>query len=279
MIKIIKKAYLGIILLILYAPILLLMVYSFNESKTTSWQGFSFKWYIELFNDPSIQRSFYYTIIVATIAAVCSTIIGTLAAMGINKMSVRSKNMVMNLTYIPLLSPDIVIGISLMLLFSAVGVKFGLTTLILSHITFCIPYVILSVMPRLKMMNSSLYEAALDLGASPMYAFKKVILPEILPGVISGAFIAFTLSIDDFVVSFFNTASGVNTLSIQIYSMARRGVSPKINAISTIMFGTIMLILIVTNLKANREEKKRQNQNSTRSYKIKIQKQELKNIN
>ena len=257
MMKFLKRAYLGIILLILYAPIVLLMVYSFNASKTTSWQGFSVKWYIELFQDPSIQRSFYYTIVVATVSAVVSTVIGTFAALGINKMSNRMRNAVMNVTYIPLLSPDIVIGISLMLLFSAVGVQFGLTTLILSHITFCIPYVILSVMPRLKMMNSNLYEAALDLGASPMHAFKRVILPEILPGVIAGAFIAFTLSIDDFVVSFFNTASGVNTLSIQIYSMARRGVSPKINAISTLMFGAIMLILVIINVRANMQAKKK----------------------
>ena len=257
MMKCLKRVYLGVILVILYAPIVLLMAYSFNSSKTTSWQGFSFKWYVELFNDPSIQRSFYYTIIVAAVSAVVATIIGTFAAIGIDKMSNRSKNLVMNLTYIPLLSPDIVIGISLMLLFSAVGIKFGLTTLILSHITFCIPYVILSVTPRLKMMNTNLYEAALDLGASPMHAFKKVILPEILPGVISGAFIAFTLSIDDFVVSFFNTASGVNTLSIQIYSMARRGVSPKINAISTLMFATIMIILVAVNVRANMQVKKR----------------------
>lgn len=256
MIKFLKKAYLGIILLVLYAPIALLMVYSFNRSKTTSWQGFSIKWYIELFNDPSIQRAFGYTIIIATVSAIIATIIGTLAAMGIDKMTDWKQNVIMNITYIPLLSPDIVIGISLMLLFRAIKVPFGLTTLILSHVTFCIPYVILSVMPRLKTMNQNVYEAALDLGATPTYAFKKVILPEILPGIVSGAFIAFTLSIDDFVVSFFNTASGVNTLSIQIYSMARRGVSPKINAISTIMFTVIMAILIIVNMRANQQAKK-----------------------
>lgn len=255
MMKFLKKAYLGLILLILYAPIALLMVYSFNEAKSPVWTGFSTKWYHQLFNDPNIQRSFYYTLLVATVSALAATVIGTLAAMGINSMT-KWKNAVMNVTYIPLLSPDIVIGISLMLLFSAVKLEFGLGTLILSHITFCIPYVILSVMPRLKQMNNNIYEAALDLGATPVYAFFKVILPEILPGVISGAFIAFTLSIDDFVVSFFNTAAGVDTLSIQIYSMARRGVNPKINAISTIMFTVIMAILIVTNLRANLNLKK-----------------------
>ncbi|MEG0014339.1 MAG: ABC transporter permease [Cellulosilyticaceae bacterium] len=256
MIRFLKRAYLGIILLVLYAPIALLMVYSFNESKTTSWQGFSIKWYIELFNDPSIQRAFYYTILVATLSAIIATIIGTLAALGIDKLTDWKRNIIMNITYIPLLSPDIVIGISLMLLFKAINIPFGIITLVLSHVTFCIPYVILSVMPRLKTMNQNVYEAALDLGATPMYAFKRVILPEILPGIISGAFIAFTLSIDDFVVSFFNTGSGVNTLSIQIYSMARRGVSPKINAISTIMFSVIMIILVVVNVRANKQAKK-----------------------
>lgn len=256
MIKFLKKAYLGIILFVLYAPIALLMIYSFNESKTTAWKGFSIKWYIELFNDPSIQSAFNYTISVALAAAIIATIIGTLAAIGINSMTGWKHNLIMNMTYIPLLSPDIVIGISLMLLFKAIKIPFGLTTLILSHVTFCIPYVILSVMPRLKTMNHNVYEAALDLGATPAYAFKKVILPEILPGIVSGAFLAFTLSIDDFVVSFFNTASGVNTLSIQIYSMARRGVSPKINAISTIMFSIIMLILVIVNVRANRQAKK-----------------------
>lgn len=255
MMKFLKRAYLGLVLLILYAPIALLMVYSFNEAKSPVWTGFSTKWYQQLFNDPNIQRSFCYTLLVATVASLAATIIGTLAAMGINSMT-KWKNAVMNVTYIPLLSPDIVIGISLMLLFSAVKLEFGLGTLILSHITFCIPYVILSVMPRLKQMNNNIYEAALDLGATPVYAFFKVILPEILPGIISGAFIAFTLSIDDFVVSFFNTAAGVDTLSIQIYSMARRGVNPKINAISTIMFTVIMAILIVTNLRANMNLKK-----------------------
>jgi spermidine/putrescine transport system permease protein len=166
------------------------------------------------------------------------------------------KKILMNVTFIPVLSPDIIIGVSLMLLFIALKIPFGLVTLILSHVTFCVPYVILSVMPRLKQMNHNVYEAALDLGATPFYAFRKVILPEIMPGVVGGAFIAFTLSLDDFVVSFFNTAAGVDTLSIQIYSMARRGVNPKINALSTIIFGAIMAILIFVNLNTNQKIKK-----------------------
>ena len=256
MIKRLKKAYLGIILFILYAPVFLLMVFSFNDSKTPIWTGFTFKWYVELFNDPNIQRAFYYTLFIAVVSSGIATVIGTMAAMGIDKMVRWKKNFLMNTTYIPLLSPDIVIGISLMLLYKAIGMPLGLTTLILSHVTFCIPYVILSVMPRLKQMNHHIYEAALDLGASPFYAFQKVILPEIMPGVISGAFIAFTLSIDDFVVSFFNTAAGVDTLSIQIYSMARRGINPKINAVSTLMFIAIIVILIIVNIRSNQVLKK-----------------------
>ncbi len=269
MMKIIKRAYLAIIMIVLYAPIVLLMVYSFNEGKTSTWKGFSLKWYEQLLNNRSIQEAFMNTIIVATVAAVVSTIIGTLAAIGINNMSARKRSIVMNLTYIPLLSPDIVIGISLMLLFTAlnqvIGLQFGLPTLILAHITFCTPYVILSVMPRLRVMNKNLYEAALDLGATPLQAFRQVILPEIMPGVIAGAFLAFTLSIDDFVVSFFNTGSGVNTLSIQIYSMARRGVSPEINGISTLMFATIIIILVVVNMGANNKAKKIEMQNRKRA--------------
>lgn len=256
MINALKKAYVGIIIFIIYAPIALLMVFSFNNSKAKQWKGFTFKWYIDLFNDTNIQASFYYTILVALVASLLATIIGTLAAIGIEKMKSVSKTLVMNLTYIPVLSPDIVIGISLMLLFSTIKLPLGIATLILSHTTFCIPYVILSVMPKLKQLNYNIYEAALDLGATPFYAFRKVILPEIMPGIISGAFIAFTLSIDDFVVSFFNTGPGVSTLSIQIYSMARRGVNPKINALSTIMFTTIMVILIMINIKSEKDVKK-----------------------
>ena len=165
------------------------------------------------------------------------------------------KRLAINVTYIPMLSPDIVIGISLMMLFNVLHIPFGLPSLIISHITFSIPYVIFAVMPKLKQMNYNLYEAALDLGATPFYAFKKVILPEIMPGVLAGTFIAFTLSIDDFVVSFFNKGAGVDTLPIKIYAMARKGVNPTINAVSTIMFMTIIIVLVVSNLKANQKVK------------------------
>ncbi len=253
MIKFIKRFYLTIILLIMYAPVALLMVFSFNDSKLPIWKGFTGEWYKQLLVDTSIQEAFANTIIVALSSAVISTIIGTLAAFGINNMRGKKKAWIMNMTYIPLLSPDIVIGISLMMLFSFIKLPFGIVTLIVSHITFSIPYVILSIMPKLKMMNYNLYEAALDLGATPFYAFKKVILPEIMPGVVAGAFIAFTLSLDDFVVSFFNKGAGVDTLPIKIYSMARKGVNPTINAISTIMFTTIIVILVISNIKANKK--------------------------
>ncbi|WP_010166158.1 ABC transporter permease [Candidatus Epulonipiscium viviparus] len=248
-----KRIYLGIIIAILYAPILVLIAFSFNSSKTTSWQGFTLDWYTQIMQNSSLQSALQYTLIVALVSSIISTIIGIMAAIVINKLRGVKRRLIMAVTYIPLLSPDIVIGISLMMLYSTLQIPFGLTTLILSHITFSTPYVILSIMPRLMQLNPNMYEAALDVGATPFYAFRKVILPDIMPGVIAGAFIAFTMSIDDFVVSFFNTASGVNTLSIQIYSMARRGVSPEINAVSTLIFLVIVTILTITNIKASRK--------------------------
>ena len=261
MIKFIKRFYLIVILLIMYAPVALLMVFSFNDSKLPIWKGFTTDWYKQLLVDTSIQEALTNTIIIAFSTAIIATIIGTFAAVGINNMKGKKKAWIMNMTYIPLLSPDIVIGISLMMLFSFIKLPFGLVTLIIAHITFSIPYVILSIMPKLKMMNYNLYEAALDLGATPFYAFKKVIFPEIMPGVIAGAFIAFTLSLDDFVVSFFNKGAGVDTLPIKIYSMARKGVNPTINAISTIMFATIIIILVVSNIKANKKAAEINNSN------------------
>ncbi len=255
MIKFIKRFYVALILLVMYAPVAVLMVFSFNDSKLPIWKGFTFRWYESLANDTTIQQSFMYTIIIAVVSSVIATVIGTFAAMGIHQMKGYKRNLMLNITYIPLLSPDIVIGISLMMLFNVLHIPFGLPTLIISHITFSIPYVILSIMPKLKQMNFNVYEAALDLGATPWYAFKKVILPEIMPGVVAGLFIAFTLSIDDFVVSFFNTGAGVDTLPIKIYAMARKGVNPTINAISTIMFATIIIVLLVSNIRASRKEK------------------------
>jgi len=253
--RFLKKFYTFIIFFFLYAPIVVLMIFSFNNSKSRAkWGGFTFKWYAELFRDDEILSSLYYTVIIAVISSLVATVIGTIAAIGIHNMSKVKKTVVMNLTYLPVINPDIVTGISLMILFIFIKLDLGFITLLFAHITFNIPYVILSVMPKLKQLNKHIYEAALDLGATPLRAFWKVILPEIMPGVVTGALLAFTLSLDDFVISFFTTGSGVSNLSITIYSMARRGINPKINALSTIMFITVLLLLIVVNKRTSRKE-------------------------
>lgn len=253
--KWIKKSYLSLILIIMYAPVILLMVFSFNSSKLPIWEGFTLDWYKSIVDNSSIIDAFGNTMLIAVIAALLATVIGTFAAIGVHQMRGWKRSLIINLTYIPMISPDIVIGISSMMVFKVLHIPFGLVSLIIAHTTFCIPYVIFAVMPKLKQMDYNLYEAALDLGANPWYAFKKVIFPEIMPGVLTGMFIAFTLSIDDFVVSFFNKGAGVDTLPIKIYSMARKGVNPTINAISTLMFGAIIIILIVMNVSANRKAK------------------------
>ena len=246
--RLVKRLYLLLIFIFLYAPVLVLIIFSFNNSKSRAhWDGFTFKWYHELFNDKQILSSLYYTLAVALLASLIATIMGTAAAIGIHNMNKIKKTFVMNLTYLPVLNPDIVTGISLMILFIFVNLKLGFFTLLLAHISFNVPYVILSVLPKLKQLNKYLYEAALDLGAAPFHAFKKVILPEIMPGIITGFLLAFTLSLDDFIVSFFTTGSGVSTLSITIYSMARRGINPKINALSTLMFLAVLILLLIIN--------------------------------
>ncbi len=254
--KNLKKLYLYLILLFLYAPIIILIVYSFNESKYRVWTGFSFKWYVELFQDSQIMAALSNTLIVAIVAAVLSTIIGTAAAIGINSLKRWQKTTIMNVTMLPVLNPDIVTGISLMLLFFMIKIPTGIITLILSHMAFCIPYVILSVLPKLRQADNKTYEAALDLGATPALATWKVTIPEIMPGVITGFLMAFTLSIDDFVISFFNSAPGVENLSILIYNAARKGVSPSINALSALMFTVILVLLFIINLRTNKSEKK-----------------------
>lgn len=248
-----KKLYLFVIFLFLYAPILVLMIFSFNKSKSRAvWGGFTLDWYSQLFKDKAIMEALYNTLLIAVISAVVATIIGTAAAIGINSLRKIPKKVVLNITNLPVLNPDIVTGVSLMILFVSFfnaikGGRLGFSTLLLAHITFNIPYVILSVLPKLRQLDKNLYEAALDLGATPFYAFFKVILPEIMPGIVSGAILAFTLSLDDFVVSFFTTGSGVSNLSIIVYSMARRGINPKINALSTIMFTVVLLLLYLIN--------------------------------
>jgi len=256
----VKKFYSYLIFFFLYAPILVLIVFSFNSSKSRGhWDGFTLKWYLELFKDRQILSSLYYTLAIAFISSLTATIIGTLAALGIENMKKFKKNLVLNLTYLPVLNPDIVTGVSLMLLFIFMKLPLGFVSLLLAHITFNLPYVILSVLPKIKQLDKYIYEAALDLGSSPLYAYRRVILPEIMPGIITGFLLAFTLSIDDFVISFFTTGSGVSTLSITIYSLARRGINPKINALSTILFLTILLLLLVINKRVSLENNVKEN--------------------
>ncbi len=248
MTRLAKRLYLLVIFVFLYAPVLILIVFSFNDSKSRGhWAGLTLRWYGDLFRDKQIMSSLYYTIIVALLASLIATVMGTAAAIGIHNMNKFRKSVIMNLTYLPVLNPDIVTGISLMLLFIFVNIPLGFATLLMAHISFNLPYVILSVLPKLKQLNKYLYEAALDLGASPLYAFRRVIIPEIMPGIVTGFLLAFTLSLDDFVISFFTTGSGVSTLSIAIYSMARRGINPKINALSTLMFLAVLALLLVIN--------------------------------
>lgn len=250
----ISRIYMYILFLFLYAPIIILMIYSFNESKFRTWSGFSFKWYVELFSDTKILDALYNTIFVAVISAVLATIVGTIAAIGIDNLKKWQKSTVMNITYLPVLNPDIVTGVSLMLLFFIMKIPMGRITLILAHLTFCIPYVILSVLPKLRQMNENTFEAALDLGATPAYATFKVILPEIMPGIITGFLMAFTLSIDDFIISFFTTGPGIENLSILIYNAAKKGVSPSINALSTLMFTVILTLLLIINKRTSNKK-------------------------
>lgn len=252
-----KKLYIGLIVLFLYAPIIVLIVYSFNDSKFSTWNGFTLKWYVELFTNSDILKALYNTILIAILSAIISTVVGTIAAIGIYDIHGFNKKVILNLNYLPVLNPDIVTAVSLMTLYKFLGIEFGFITLLLSHITFCIPYVILSILPKLRQMNKHLPEAAMDLGATPMYALRKVVIPEIMPGIFTGALIAFTLSIDDFVISFFTKGAGVTNLSIEIYSMARRGINPVINALSTLMFVGLLILLLIINKRQEKNIKKR----------------------
>lgn len=253
--KFFKKLYLVLIFIFLYAPIGTLVVLSFNESKSRAkWGGFSFKWYQKLFESEQIMQALYTTLIIAFLSALIATIIGTIAAIGINSMRKTPKSIVLGLNNIPLLNADIVTGISLMLCFLAFGISLGFKTVLIAHITFNIPYVILSVMPKLRQTQNGVYEAALDLGATPVYAFFKVIFPDILPGVLSGFLLAFTMSLDDFIITHFTKGVGINTLSTLIYSEVRRGVKPTMYALSTLLFFTVLVLLLIINKPENIEK-------------------------
>ncbi len=259
--KAISKLYTAFIFIFLYAPIVVLIIFSFNDSTTMSrsvWSGFSMKWYIRLFQDGMILDALRNTLVIALVAAIVSTVLGTAAAIGINGMNKWMKHVVMNVTNLPMVNPEIVTGVSLMLLFvfAARGLgnqSLGMVSLILAHITFCLPYVILSVLPKLRQMDSHLYEAAQDLGCNPVSSFFKVVLPEIMPGIVTGMVMAFTLSIDDFVISYF-TSGTTQTLPIYIYSMTRKRISPEINALSTLLFAIIIVLLLFVNVRQSKDK-------------------------
>lgn len=250
-----KRFYLILIFILLYAPIVTLVVLSFNSSKTRAkWGGFTGKWYITLFQDQYIMNALYTTLIIALVSALIATIIGTAASIGIQAMKPKFRTFTLGVTNIPMLNADIVTGISLMLLFIAFQFSLGFKTILLAHITFNIPYVILSVLPKLKQTSKSTFEAALDLGASPVYAFFKVVFPDILPGVFSGFLLAFTMSLDDFVITHFTKGPGVDTLSTKIYSEVRKGIRPEMYALSTIMFITMLVLLMLVNAAPEKKE-------------------------
>lgn len=269
--KSLQKLYLALIFIILYAPIVTLMVLSFNESRTRAkWGGFTLKWYKKLFQNEQIMSAFYTTLVISLIAAAVATLIGTAAAIAIQGMKHRWRTFYMGVTNIPMMNAEIVMGVSLMLLFIAVGMKMGFGTILIAHITFNIPYVILSVMPKLKQTNRHVYEAAMDLGASPLEAFFKVVFPDIVPGVLSGFMLAFTMSLDDFVITHFTKGPGIDTLSTKIYTEVRKGIKPEIYALSTIMFVTVLVLLILINYSPEEnEETKTRKKRVKRPSKIK----------
>ena len=274
--KPVSKVFTALIMIFLFAPIVILLVFSFNEAKSLSvFSGFSLYWYRELFRDSETLNAVKNTLVLAVCAAAISTVMGTAAAVGINKLRNRYLHAVMDtVTNIPMINPEIITGISLMLMFVFVGRLFGAATslsfwtLLIAHVTFCLPYVILQVLPKLQQMDKSLPEAAMDLGCTPLRAFLKVEIPEILPGIVTGMIMAFTLSLDDFVISYFTTGNGFQTLPIRIYNMTKKTVTPKMYALATIIFFVILALLLVSNLsdsdgsqsiKAARQKRKKAN--------------------
>lgn len=252
--RITQKFYLFLILVFLYAPILILIVLSFNKSKSRAkWGGFTLDWYVKLFQDRDIMQALYVTLMIAFLSAFIATILGTMAALAMNNMKKLPRSILMGITNIPMLNADIVTGISLMLLFVALNYTLGFSSVLMAHITFNIPYVILSVMPKLKQLNKSTYEAALDLGASRKYAFFKVVFPDIFPGVLSGFLLAFTMSLDDFVITHFTKGASINTLSTKIYTEVRKGIKPEMYALSTLLFFSVVILLVLINRKKDRK--------------------------
>ncbi len=249
-----QKIYLGLVFIFLYAPIFILIFFSFNESKSrANFTGFTFKWYIELFQDKQILEATMYTLVIALVSSVLATIIGIVTVIGLGSAKVKTRKRILTLNNIPILNPDIVTGISLMILFITVmnilnfG-ELGFFTILLAHIIFNIPYAILTILPKYQSLDKNLLEAALDLGATPKQAIMKVIVPELHTSIVSALVLTVTLSLDDFIISFFTTGNGVSNISILVYSMARRGINPKINALSTLLFLFVIALLVINNL-------------------------------
>lgn len=254
-----SKIYTTLVMLFLYLPIFVLIIFSFNEGKTTVWKGFSFKWYEELFRDDNIINALGNSLIIAVLASVFATILGTAAAIGINNFKGKKRLMIQSVSNIPIISPDIVMGVSLMLLFTFLGVLFnfemGFVTVLIAHICFCVPFVVLNVMPRIRKMDQSIYDAALDLGCNQWQAFYKVVIHELMPGIFSGLLMSFTYSLDDFIITYFTRGAKFQNLSIEIYSMTHRRISPKINALSALLFLAILIIMVLINIRERHEEK------------------------
>ena len=259
--RIIGKILMVLMILFFYLPIVFMVIFSFNESKSlTHFTGFSLNWYEKLFQNRDMMESLYVTITVAVIATIVSTIVGTISAIGLSKSSKIVKKVMMQLNDFPIMNPEIVTAIGLMLLFITFHIERGFMTMLLAHITFCIPYVILSVMPKIRSLDPNLSDAAMDLGATPWQALTKVIVPQIMPGIVSGALIAFTMSFDDFVISYFVTGNGVNNISIMVYTMSKR-INPSINALSTIIILIITVVLILINVIPIIKDKKMKKEN------------------
>ena len=285
-----NRCFMGLVFLFLYAPIFLLIIFSFNAGNSSVvWKGFSVRWYAELFQNRIIMQSVYTTLLVSLLATAIATVAGTLAAVGFYAMRRRWRDPLMTVNSIPMMNADIVTGVSLCLLFVAIfgfwndfaehyrlvinlfgevyritfpKLSLGFGTLLIAHITFNIPYIILSVGPKLRQMDKNLVDAAQDLGCTWFQAFWKVILPEIMPGIVSGALIAFTMSVDDFVISYFTAGSATSTLAMAIYGMTKKRVTPEINAISTLLFVTVLILLAITNIRESRAEAAARRQHS-----------------
>lgn len=244
--KVLERLYLGLLLIFMYAPIITLIVLSFNSSKSRAkWGGFTLEWYVNLLSDEAVASALINTLSIAVLATIISTIIGTVSCIAMIGLNKKLRSFIMSITNIPMINADIVTGISLMLLFRFLHISSGFTTILLAHITFNIPFVMLSVMPRIKNMNVYVYEAALDLGAAPLYAFYKTVLPDLWPGIVSGALMAFTMSLDDFIITYFTKGSGFETLSTLIYNEVKRGIQPEIYALSAIIFVVVLTLLML----------------------------------